>query len=440
MPISINNAVRHADHAQVIQAAATLWSANPAWPAVPATSQLLNNRIGSLINANFDTIPAPPILIELKNYLALSNLAHLFDGWRYLSQSSLAVFRGARREGIHLAYYAELRAAMSILAGSGISISNGKNYSLDNAGNVLWFNGRTHEATWDAIKIWSQQPDNANAILRSLRAFGINGLDWLEACRATSSADAITEQWLQSWSLDLRQLRNDSALRNNSSYEVDTNPNAHDPFQQVDLQLLIDAGHAFSPGAIDTRDSIDAAIIFNLCETAMQVTGKTRKLFWSDLKDNIATLHGITREESGRRVNILMRSKSGKAANIINKCSPSNKEFSGVFSRALLLLKLAASLKQDKWSSVQQIAPTGSRDWQSHAARKYGASSYLWDPAHVPDDFKDLEKDYEEIFDEIEKWFTENGEFKFYSIWRELPSEMIGLTQMERFLIWTIAI
>jgi len=80
----------------------------------------------------------------LSDYLALSCPLHALDGWRYLSAALVSLLNGARTEALHLAYYAELRAALSILAGSGIAVLNNKHYAIDNTGLVYWFSGKTH--------------------------------------------------------------------------------------------------------------------------------------------------------------------------------------------------------------------------------------------------------------------------------------------------------
>src|ERR1700722_668599 len=57
---------------------------------------------------------------NLSQYIVASCLLHSTDGWSYLGKAILALMRGDPHRSRHLAYYAELRAAMSILASEGI--------------------------------------------------------------------------------------------------------------------------------------------------------------------------------------------------------------------------------------------------------------------------------------------------------------------------------
>jgi len=50
---------------------------------------------------------------------------HCLDGWSYLSRSVSALVARDGHSAKHMAYYAQLRAAMSMLAVSGVGIFNG---------------------------------------------------------------------------------------------------------------------------------------------------------------------------------------------------------------------------------------------------------------------------------------------------------------------------
>src|SRR5687767_14472213 len=53
---------------------------------------------------------------HLTSYIAASGPCHLIDGWSFLGRSIDAALRSDSYTAIHLGYYAELRAAMAILA------------------------------------------------------------------------------------------------------------------------------------------------------------------------------------------------------------------------------------------------------------------------------------------------------------------------------------
>jgi len=126
--VSVGDAVLVADSDFVIEAAARLGTA-PDWPFLAAGSSLLDGRARTFVEAIFNQTPyAGPSAAErdeLAQYLALSSAAHVLDGWRYIAQSSMAFLSGSRTQALHLAYYAELRAGLAILAQSGIGILKG---------------------------------------------------------------------------------------------------------------------------------------------------------------------------------------------------------------------------------------------------------------------------------------------------------------------------
>src|SRR5205085_2086646 len=107
------------------------------WPFIPNASGIADYKAKSYIH-RLRNNTSPPIqdVNTLADYLALSTWSHAFDGWRYLSKSALSLLRGARSVALHMAYYAELRAALSILAGAGIGIVDYNHFGLTSAGST----------------------------------------------------------------------------------------------------------------------------------------------------------------------------------------------------------------------------------------------------------------------------------------------------------------
>src|ERR1700685_1183046 len=57
---------------------------------------------------------------HLSQYIAASCILHCSDGWSYLGKAIMSLLRGDPHRCRHLAYYAELRAVMSLVATEGI--------------------------------------------------------------------------------------------------------------------------------------------------------------------------------------------------------------------------------------------------------------------------------------------------------------------------------
>ena len=67
---------------------------------------------------------------------AVSGPNHCVDGWSYAARSISALLAGDLHATRHLAYYAQLRAALSILAGLGVGIFNKINFIVNAAGEM----------------------------------------------------------------------------------------------------------------------------------------------------------------------------------------------------------------------------------------------------------------------------------------------------------------
>src|ERR1700722_6306108 len=57
---------------------------------------------------------------HLAQYISASSILHCADGWSYLGRAISCLLTGDPHRVVHLAYYAELRAALSLLASEGI--------------------------------------------------------------------------------------------------------------------------------------------------------------------------------------------------------------------------------------------------------------------------------------------------------------------------------
>src|SRR5689334_737896 len=83
---------------------------------------------------------------QLSQYIAASTLLHCADGWSYLGRAFTALLGGDSSRAIHLAYYAELRAAMSLLATEGIGVFSNAHFFIDapNSAKLMQTRSGTH--------------------------------------------------------------------------------------------------------------------------------------------------------------------------------------------------------------------------------------------------------------------------------------------------------
>lgn len=199
------------------------------------------------------------------NYVAASSPAHVIDGWRFLSRAVEALIRNDRPSAIHLGYYAELRAGMSILASEGIGIANKKHPVIDATGNTTSpMNGGTHWKIWPVLNHWAGLKRGASAINTLVRPNGI-GLDtWISQGGAPGPLTAVAQQWLRRWGVDLSTLKFDHKSRNVASYR----PAAFigtPPFVEPDVvQFVSDLWTMFEPTPGGRFETIERQLLRKL--------------------------------------------------------------------------------------------------------------------------------------------------------------------------------
>jgi hypothetical protein len=99
---------------------------------------------------------------NLAQYIVASAVLHTNDGWGYLGRSIGCLMSGDAHRALHLAYYAELRAAVSLLAGAGIGVFHREHFIVSAANTTTRLQSKlgTHQIAWDALELWSLQPSS----------------------------------------------------------------------------------------------------------------------------------------------------------------------------------------------------------------------------------------------------------------------------------------
>lgn len=171
----------------------------------------------------------------LIEYIAASAPTHAIDGWSYLARATDAVLRGDHCAALHLGYYAELRAAMSILASEGIGIFNQRHPVIDATGVATTSISRawqwdtkkskyedrragTHAIVWPILSHWGSLERSAKLIDSLIAPEGYSLRRWLDALSIPRPVRAISKGWFENWGVDLGRLSEDHEARNMVSY------------------------------------------------------------------------------------------------------------------------------------------------------------------------------------------------------------------------------
>jgi hypothetical protein len=439
-------AVGSASSDPVIAAGARLGIGNPSFPFLQPQSPIEDDRALDFIENILDTVHTPADVGEFATFLAIATHCHALDGWRYLSKAAYSLLSGSRNTALHLAYYAELRAAMSILSGGGIGILNGKHFSIDKNSSVTRFGGGTHIAAWEAISAWAKVQANARLVIEVVGAAGLNGLKWADACRLTHTRESVAEHWLGDWSVDIHNLTLDRELRNVASYRPNLFSNAYDPISSDDLSLVLNASRACilgQNGQID-EDEIDVALMADLCHKAGELTCGQKNVPLNDpaymnaMQTWFEGPGGRSANQAHVLVDTIRNAPKTSGWEVLKWADRANKDVKGVFSRALLLLRLATALMKWQRNKVRQRAPQGNAPWHESFLAGFAVNCHLVSPKGSVPDYADFADDQYIAVDEIDSWLAKHS-MEGYHIWASIGNPLREICRFERVALWATA-
>ena len=172
--------------------------------------------------------------LRLSEYIAASCPAHVIDGWSFLGRAIDSTLRRDTYAAVHFGYYAELRAAMALLASQGIGILNRHHPVLEDGGGTarlpklefwdaqhgIWKRryAGTHAVVGPCLHQWATLSRAEKVLNELVQPERIRLSDWLDACGSRVRTRAMAKRWLNSWGLDLSNIDKDHDARNLASY------------------------------------------------------------------------------------------------------------------------------------------------------------------------------------------------------------------------------
>jgi len=325
--------------------------------------------------------------------IAAEQLGHLLDGWRFLSSAFFARVTNSPAGVVHYAYYAELRAAFSLMASTGLRVKWRDSYYVDAAGAVhALSNWQTHECVWKVWPQWLSRSDVVGKFQANIKLHPLVPLqELMQEINSHLGAHAI-----KSWGLDLLKPASDHDFRNTASYESaitsvlqeDISPPISDRFRKA-WELML-------PNASSLR--FDEAFSAYLLYVAMKYrTG-------ADAVEDV-----LSSEVFERMADVLSR-HFGVPSQLFAETVRANSEYFEIFElastpvndpdavmiRALFLLRVAAAFAK---SEVPPAAPIRDRlkGWLARVGvRKQNSTGLV----------SDIAKDYEDALDDLQVPFT----------------------------------
>ncbi|MCP1197261.1 hypothetical protein NKW84_15545 [Acetobacter senegalensis] len=326
---------------------------------------------------------------DLVEILAIRGPLHALDGWSYVGRALNALIAGDSHATRHLAYYGELRGALSLLASSGIGIFNSQNVCIDQNRDVWLMSSRgTHDMCWATIVEWAQRAGSVDRLISPMMLAGSSMLDAFREFfpSATSAAAAYL---MEEWGFDLEQGADDQTERNWSSYQ----PTALLPQQTSPIEdtlFLRMFWEALRPGAI----GLDRHLFRILLEAEFRANGEALPDFssrYSRLDDVLQTavpLPFLTREDEPYDHPFLCHAAK--------RNSPAHPY--SMLCRAALLLKFATGMAEANLQAAG-IRPTQHFESWWHG---FGIEHGLWSPEAPPVLPEELWSDIDVALEDIE--------------------------------------
>ena len=390
---------------------------------------------------------------ELADYIAISAPVHSMDGWSLLGRSIHCLSRGDAYTAVHLAYYAELRAALATLASQGIGVFNYPHCIVDGNGDCTIVNPvdcrgnriGSHQWTWLAFRWWAQEPAAVELLREVIRPNGEALGTWIDATnKARFALEEIGVRWLELWGIDIRRFFGDREARNAASYWPNTlnsweprstidnyraiydmwlplEPTSEARFAQLDrhlLRILLTRGYFGTSGQRETSLTGRTGFAHEV-ESLLNNMGMTSVAtsIWRDfLTDAAGQEPALLQMANGN-------SKVGTATHVVE-----------VMSRATMLLRLATG------ASATLLSGAGiERENLEFWIRTIAAGRQIWQPTEAPSAFVDLWADVQSILDQLHDWI-DGQESSTRATPLDRVRELTLLGECERVALWGLGL
>ena len=370
----------------------------------------------------------------LAEYVAYSVPLHVADGWSFLARALDAVKAGDRDSAIHMAYYAELRAAMSLLASEGIGIFNRRHVAVGtNSTATDWQGSGTHQATWQLMDAWGNDPKRSATVLDAIRVEGRTISEWFDEAQILPSVQHIVAgRWLKEWSLDIDIFRKDRDLRNRVSYrptKIVDNPNSGTDFKPQAIDPIIRTWEPLAPsgdqgGAFVDWDLLALALSHARDRTPSKL-GIWHRFIDQQLPSASLRLQSYLKDFQGGEYDVLERAKE--------KTPPPTAD--AVLARATLLLRIANAVCAQRLNQAS-VFKEDLRFWWD----RLGQDSGFWTHGTEPEHFSDLWDDVESSIGSLKGAMQNHPPPVTMSTVHQIAGPVVPLTQCSRTLFWLLGL
>jgi len=374
------------------------------------------------------------------DYIAAAAFIHAADSWAYLGRALSAVLSGDVHGAVHLCYYAELRAALSLMSAEGIYVGNGVTLALTSSGTARISTDGTHVAAWKCLDKWGSTSRARDLFGAIIRPIGSPLHEWANS--VPGGIQHVIADLIGDIAFDLSSFADDRERRNHVSYQpsrvepddllateassvVDDvwtvlEPESRGTFPVLDRLLLshiLRGSYAASHAVLDDDGNDTGSTDWSDWATwvaAVAPAGAISDPYFLDLQDTPvsavrdAALNGVFTRSSGS-VSAFLRE---------------------MVLRTTVLTRLATG------ACVELLADSGLAD---DSVAKWvdglGYARALWDKDDAPDPLIDLWADALAAKEELENAPKES----YNTIVRSMKEYLAVLGQAERVAAWSFA-
>nr|WP_128082723.1 hypothetical protein [Cellulosimicrobium sp. MM] len=376
---------------------------------------------------------------DFLDYVATSALLHCTDAWSYLGRSLSALTAGLRSEALHLAYYAELRSALSILAANGVAVAAKCQY-VASPGRKIQQVGKsaTHTAAWQLLDKWSTTSRGIDEIGQIVRIAGQPLRNWLDEAGLSGTAGGIISSLLKTWGMDLAAYENDRMRRSLASYiPSNLHLSSTGGLAEWSRGLLVDVCDLLEPASGDAFPLLDAEL---LAQT-FRLAGDDRN--GGDSKVNLERVvqrvlgdhHGGT-QGWARKLDLLSGDPTRlvhAAMDVVPVGFPADPiEIRGMLGRALILARLAIG-SMARLQHAAGVTPEDMTPWADYLGVAHG----LWNPPPRPPRLTDMWADVQADLEALEIHHPA-GAGQIFALQDKSAGVIARLTELTRAPLWSL--
>lgn len=385
---------------------------------------------------------------HLIDAVAIAIPTHCVDGWSFAARAFNALLAGDAHACRHMAYYAQLRAGLCILANLGVGLFNGMNFIVDAGGAIIRIDPPTkvpppsgalkkgmgtHEVVWAALDQWSKHPVQSQTFLDMIKVRHTSLRDVLDILWPGFISTATVGGLINAWAVDLKRGQVDRGFRNTSSYAG----HALNPLAMrtgTNLRFIENVWRLFEPSGSASFDKLDRHLLRRILLAQHESVSPGSSPDTGAIDSQYANLPASIRAFCAR--DFLLNRAETTQLEVIRYADANSTPAPPLqmLSRALLLLRTAMAFTHSSLTDAGVNTANGDlHDWLeevslargfSGAQAPLGNGTGLWDDILVAMD--DLKRSRLPIPIDLMRWKTANS------------NGMPLMSEAERIAVWSL--